>query len=68
MHIHLPMEDEYAWNMSDIYEGGFDEDIKYFPPLSQFTEPTHICSILFLEPFESVTKYKIKKITNQKKN
>jgi len=27
MHTHLSMEDEYAWNMSDNYPGGFDEDI-----------------------------------------
>jgi len=48
--------------MSDIYEGEFDEYIESLSSLTQFIELIHICSILFLEPFESVTKYKIKKI------
>jgi len=47
--------------MSDIYGGWFDEDIKSFSSLTQFTEPIHMLYIIF-EPFESVTKSKIKKI------
>jgi len=37
--------------MCDIYGGEFDENIKSFPSLTQFTEPIHICFILFLESF-----------------
>ena len=48
--------------MSDNYGGGFDEDIKSFPFLTQFTKKQYTYAILFLKPFEFLTKYKIRKI------
>jgi len=48
--------------VTDNNEGGFDEDIKYFSSLTQFTGKQYTYAILFLKPSESVTKYKIRKI------